>query len=69
MTKLTIDFTKEMQETIIMLGDAWNKFLEIDNIHPTVIKEFNYHIHQCQRIVASSPTFDAFNELLEEENE
>jgi hypothetical protein len=43
------------EEIVLMdsLGDAFEKFKELDEVHPSDRQEFAFHIHALQNIVLS----------------
>lgn len=43
--------TKKEKEVLDLSAELWNKFLQLDEIHPDDVPEFRFHIHALQNIV------------------
>ncbi len=53
--------TKEEQETVELLADAWNKFVKLESLHPDETTEFRTGIHEVQKIIMARPVQREFN--------
>lgn len=45
--------TRVEKEVMDSLIDAWNRFLQLEGLHPDHVTDFRRGIHDCQRILAS----------------
>jgi hypothetical protein len=45
------EITEYEQRVVAVLGQAWNMFLELPDLHPSDRQEFMQAIHQAQNIV------------------
>ena len=48
--------TKQEQEVMDHLAQAWNAFLNLHKRHPDEVPDFRKAIHEAQRIILSRPT-------------
>lgn len=51
--------TPPEREVVEALGEAWNKFLELDEIHPMDKGEFASAVHRAQNIVMARAAREA----------
>jgi hypothetical protein len=60
--------TNEEQEVLELLGDCFNKFIELEVLHPHHVDEFVLAIHSAQRIVMCRPVRREMRYNIGEEN-
>lgn len=44
--------TPEEESVLNSIGEAWGKFVELEQQHPSDLPEFHHAVHQMQQIVA-----------------
>lgn len=53
--------TQEEAEILNILGDVFNKFLNLPKLHPNLSREFCAAIHSCQEKVMMRPVLREIN--------
>lgn len=49
--------TPDEEALLMMLGAAYNRFVNLPEMHPSDRREFMYAIHQAQNIVLARPAW------------
>lgn len=63
------DLTEEEEKLIHDLGGIWNRFIRLEEFHPSDRMEFMIAIHAAENIIAARPVTEVFSKKKKGEEE